>query len=81
MKKLIVTVLAAAAAIDIFGDAQTSTLVSDLSNRAPTQSVWSIVMASPIWTTVGHWALFFVGLGVLSFVMSARKRTGPDILG
>ena len=82
MKRIALLVLTAAAAIDVSSQAYNSDLAGAIAQRAPGQSVIHVVVQSPVMTTIEHWALFFIGFGLLSLLMTTRKaRRGPDVIG
>ena len=82
MKRIAVLVLTIAAAVDVSQQAYNSDLADAIAQRGPDQSIAHIVADSPLMTTIEHWALFFIGFGVLSLLMAGRKsQDGPDIIG
>ena len=82
MKRIALLVLTAAMAIDVSQQAYNSDLADAIARRGPDQSILHVLMASPVMTTIEHWALFFIGFGLLSLLMSTRKaKRGPDLIG
>lgn len=82
MKRIALLFLCLAMAIDVSGKAYNSDLFDAIAKRGPDRSVAGVVADSPVMTTIEHWAMFFIGFGVLSLLMTLRKPNtpGPDIL-
>lgn len=82
MKRIAMLVLTVAAVTDISQEAYNSDLFDAIAQRKADQPVLHLLAQSPLTLTIGYWALFFLGFGVLSLLMSSRKpQDGPDIIG
>jgi hypothetical protein len=81
MKRLALSILAAAAALDVASDPHSRRLIANLVDAGPGQSMLGMILASPIVAKIEYWGAALLLLVIVSLMMSSRRRTGPDILG
>jgi hypothetical protein len=81
MKKLALSVLAAAAALDVASDPHSRILIENLLDAGPGQSLLGMILASPIVAKSDYWGAALLLLVIVSLMMNSRRRTGPDIIG